>query len=636
MSFAVGIDLGTTNSVVAAVRDGIATPLADPQGFRLIPSVVSFPSSGAVLVGRAAIERRVDDPSQTVYSVKRLIGRPWGTPEVQRVRGTFPFDLREAPGGGVGVAVHGTTYTLPEISAFVLRQCKAVAEAALGGPVLRAVVTVPANFNDLQRSATKTAASLAGLEVLRILNEPTAAALAHGPSGRARERIAIYDFGGGTFDITILEIADGVLEVLATAGDTQLGGDDIDAAVAERMAEDILRKHKVDARADTRIFDRLRVLAEMLKRELSTRSEVEVTGAGFSGDRGALARWSFRMTRQELEQTSLAIVDRTFSVCRQALDAAKLQLTGVDRIVLVGGSTRMPLVARRVEQSFGRRPVARIHPELIVALGASIQASLLDDEQPLAIPTIDADCLDVEPQDIEVLTAPPPLPPRPKPPLVPASRAPRAEETLPPASSRAPRAEEALPPASSRAPRAEEALPPASSRAPRAEEPSVPRRPLAPAVAPPPPEVAPVLIDVTPLSLNVETAGGFCSLLIEANTPIPCECTRTFTTGNDGQSTVCVRVAQGPSSRFDENTCLGELELSGIEPAPRGTAQIAVTFEIDADGIMNVCAKDIKSGRQKAARVQIVGTPADAKAVEAMHARQRAHPIADLSAQPPR
>lgn len=608
MGFAVGIDLGTTNSVVAAVRDGVATPLADPQGFRLIPSVVSFPSTGAVLVGRAAMERRVDDPRQTVYSVKRLIGRPWSTPEVQKVRGTFPFDLREAPGGGVGVAVQGNTYTLPEISAFVLRQCKAVAEAALGGPVHRAVVTVPANFNDLQRSATKTAASLAGLEVLRILNEPTAAALAHGPSGKARERIAIYDFGGGTFDITILEIADGVLEVLATAGDTQLGGDDIDAAVAERMADDILRKHKVDARADTRIFDRLRVLAEMLKRELSTKNEVEVTGNRLSGDRGALARWSFRMTRQELEQTSLAIVDRTFTVCRQALDAAKLQLTGVDRIVLVGGSTRMPLVARRVEQSFGRRPVARIHPELIVALGASIQASLLDEEQPLAIPTIDADCLDVEPQDIEVLAAPPLPPPRPKPPLAPTSGASRAEEALPVATSRASRAEEA----------------------------SVPRRPLATAVAPPPPEVAPVLIDVTPLSLNVETAGGFCSLLIEANTPIPCECTRTFTTGNDGQTTVCVRVAQGPSPRFAENTCLGEVELSGIEAAPRGTAQIAVTFEIDADGIMNVCAKDIKSGRQKAARVQIVGTPADAKAIEAMHARQKAHPIADLSSQPAR
>ncbi len=620
MSFAVGIDLGTTNSVVAAVRDGVATPLADPQGFRLIPSVVSFPSTGPVLVGRAAIERRVDDPGQTVYSVKRLIGRPWSTPEVQKVRGSFPFDLREAPGGGVGVAVQGNTYTLPEISAFVLRQCKAVAEAALGGPVHRAVVTVPANFNDLQRSATKTAASLAGLDVLRILNEPTAAALAHGPSGKARERIAIYDFGGGTFDITILEIADGVLEVLATAGDTQLGGDDIDAAVAERMADDIFRKHKVDARADTRIFDRLRVMAEKLKRELSTRGEVEVTGEGFGGDRGPLARWSFRMTRQELEQTSLAIVDRTFSVCREALDAAKLQLTGVDRIVLVGGSTRMPLVARRVEQSFGRRPMARIHPELIVALGASIQASLLDDEQPLTIPTIDADCLDVEPQDIEVLPAPPPLPPRPKPPLAPPSRASRAEE--------APLA------SGTRAHRAEEALPAASARAPQAEAPSVPRRP--PAVAPPPAEVAPVLIDVTPLSLNVETAGGFCSLLIEANTPIPCECTRTFTTGSDGQSTVCVRVAQGPSARFAENTCLGEVELSGIEPAPRGTAQIAVTFEIDADGIMNVCAKDIQSGRQKAARVQIVGTPADAKAIEAMRARQNAHPIADLSAQPPR
>lgn len=590
MSFAVGIDLGTTNSVVAVVRDGIAAPLADPQGFRLIPSVVSFQSTGSVLVGRAALERRGDDPLNTVYSIKRLIGRPWSAAEVQNVRATFPFDLREAPGGGVGVAVHGNTYTLPEISAFVLRQCKAVAEAALGAPVHRAVVTVPANFNDLQRSATKTAASLAGLEVLRILNEPTAAALAHGPSGKSRERIAIYDFGGGTFDITILEIAEGVLEVLATAGDTQLGGDDIDAAVAERMADDLFKKLKFDAHGEPRILDRLRVMAEKLKRELSTRSEAEVSDAGPNADRGPLARWSFRMTRQELEQTSVGIVERTFSVCRQALDAAKLQLVGVDRIVLVGGSTRMPLVARRVEQSFGKRPVARIHPELIVALGASIQASLLDAEQPLTIPAIDADSLEVDPQDIDLIALPPPVPHRPKPPPAP------------------------------------------SSRTPRAAEPSPPRG--APGAPPPPREVAPMLIDVTPLSLNVETAGGFCSLLIEANTPIPCESTRTFTTGNDGQSTVCVRVAQGPSARFAENTCLGEVELSGIEPAPRGTAQIAVTFEIDADGIMNVCARDVKSGRQKAARVQIVGTPADAKAVEAMRARQAAHPLAALSALP--
>jgi molecular chaperone DnaK len=610
MGFAVGIDLGTTNSVVAAVRDGVATPLADPQGSRLIPSVVCFRSSGSVLVGRAALERRGEDPLNTIYSVKRLIGRPWGAPEVQKVRSTFPFDLREAPGGGVGVAVQGTTYTLPEISAFVLRQCKAVAEAALGAPVHRAVVTVPANFNDLQRSATKTAASLAGFEVLRVLNEPTAAALAHGPSGKARERIAIYDFGGGTFDITILEIADGVLEVLATAGDTQLGGDDIDAAVAERMAADLFKKQKFDARTDPRVFDRLRVLAEKLKRELSTRSEVEVKDEGPSSDRGPLARWSFRMTRQELEQTSVAIVDRTFSVCRQALEAAKLQLAGVDRIVLVGGSTRMPLVARKVEQSFGKRPVARIHPELIVALGASIQASLLDDEQPLSIPTIDADSLEVEPQDIDVIAVPPPLPPRHP-----------SQAASPP-----------RPPPGVAPP---QALPGAPNRS----APAVPNRP-APAApkqataAPRQPMVAPVLIDVTPLSLNVETTGGFCSLLIEANTPIPCESTRTFTTGSDGQSTVCVRVAQGPSTRFAENTCLGEVELSGIEPAPRGTAQIAVTFEIDADGIMNVCARDLHSGRQKAARVQIVGTPADAKAVEAMRARQEAHPLASLSAQP--
>jgi molecular chaperone DnaK len=613
VSLAVGIDLGTTNSIVAAVRGGVASPLADPQGFALIPSVVSFPKDGAVVVGRAALGRRIDDARNTVYSVKRLIGRPWSAPEVQAVKGKFPFDLQEAPGGGVGVAVHGTTYTLPEISAFVLRQCKAVAEAALGMPVVRAVVTVPANFNDLQRSATKTAASLAGLEVLRILNEPTAAALAHGPSGKARERIAIYDFGGGTFDITILEIADGVLEVLSTAGDTQLGGDDIDAAVAERMAEDLFKKHKVDAHADPRIFDRLREMAERLKRELSARDESEAVYAVPSAG-GVPVRWSFRMTRQDLEEASLPIVERTFAVCRQALDAAKLQLAGVDRVVLVGGSTRMPIVARRVEQSFGKRPVARIHPEQIVALGAAIQASLLDDEQPLATPTIDVESLE-EPDVIEVAAAvkPPPPPPRPKPSAAPDAR---AVLTGPPS------APAAAPPIV--APRA--TAPPIA--APRATAPPVAAPPVAAA------PVSPVLLDVTPLSLQVETAGGFCSVLIEANTPIPYECTRTFTTGSDGQSTVCVRVAQGPFTRFADNTCLGEVELSGIEAAPRGTAQIAVTFEIDADGLMNVRARDIKSGRQKAARVQVAGAQMDAKSLEAMRARQEAHPLADLSAQP--
>ncbi|MGH7295237.1 MAG: Hsp70 family protein, partial [Polyangiaceae bacterium] len=256
MAFAVGVDLGTTNTAVAAVRDGVATTLPDAEGARLIPSVVSFHPSGSVLVGRRALDRRLVDPASTIYSVKRLIGRPWGSPEVEQARGKLPFELAEGPQSATVVKARGESYALPEISAYVLKQAKATAEALLGEPVESAVITVPANFNDLQRAATKTAGRLAGLEVLRILNEPTAAALAYGPQGKDSERIAVYDLGGGTFDVTVLDLAGNVFEVLATAGDTALGGDDIDVVVAERMADDLLKKHRFDARAQPAVFGR--------------------------------------------------------------------------------------------------------------------------------------------------------------------------------------------------------------------------------------------------------------------------------------------------------------------------------------------------------------------------------------------
>ncbi|MGD0529936.1 MAG: Hsp70 family protein, partial [Polyangiaceae bacterium] len=397
MAVAVGIDLGTTNTVVAAVREGVAGTIADAEGQRLIPSIVSFMPNGSVAVGRSAVDRRLIDAKNTVYSVKRLIGRPWGSPSVEQARGKLPFDLREGPNGATVLFARGETYALPEISAFVLRQAKAVAEAALGGPVERAVITVPANFNDLQRAATKIAGRLAGLEVLRILNEPTAAALAYGPQGKTQERVAVYDLGGGTFDITILDLAGNVFEVLATAGDTALGGDDIDVIIAERMADDLLKTHRYDARAQPMVFGRLRILGEEMKRVLTSQESHTIQVDDLvPGDRGTVLSWRFKMTRPELEWASLALVERTFRVCQEALDASGAAQGQLDRVLLVGGATRMPMVARKVEQFFGRAPIVRINPDEVVALGAAIQAALLDRArqsaaQPMMHPRISED-----------------------------------------------------------------------------------------------------------------------------------------------------------------------------------------------------------------------------------------------------
>jgi molecular chaperone DnaK len=622
MAVAVGIDLGTTNTVVAAVRDGVATTLAGPDGRRLLPSVVSFHPNRSVLVGAPALERRLVDPQSTIFSVKRLIGRPWDAPEVQQACSKLPFELRQGPTGSTLAVARGDTFSLPEISAFVLRQAKAIAEAALGEPVERAVITVPANFNDLQRAATKTAGRLAGLEVLRILNEPTAAALAYGPQGRAQERIAVYDLGGGTFDVTVLDLAGNVFEVLATSGDTALGGDDIDLVIAERMADDVLKKHRYDARASPAVFGRLRLLAEQIKRELSSREEHTVAADDLvPGEQGARVRWQLRMTRPELEWASLALVERTFKVCQQALAAADIEPTRLDRVLLVGGATRMPLVARKVEQFFGRAPIVRINPDEVVALGAAIQAALLDrgkqrGGESMAHPRIGEESVverlpeEDRPSDSAIFglpivapaamrapapAVPPPLPPAPPPPTAP----PPATFVL-----------------GSKTKTLVFDVPPAP--APPAPSPPVTARRTRP---------APLLIDVTPLTLGVETVGGFCDILIDAYTPVPCDRTRAFATASDGQSIVHVRVAQGASKRFDENTYLGEVELSGIAPAPRGETQIAVTFEIDADGILNVRARDVATGRETAARMQLVGAQTDPRALDAMRARQAAYPI---------
>ncbi|MBX7196843.1 MAG: Hsp70 family protein, partial [Sandaracinaceae bacterium] len=375
-----GIDLGTTNSVVAVADGSRVQVLVDAEGNRLIPSVVSFHPQGDVLVGYAARERRLLDARNTVYSVKRLIGRPYDSPEVTRARQRFAFDLVEGPNKSVLVRARNETYTLPEISAFVLREVRRVAEQALGTECGRAVITVPANFNELQRAATKAAGKVAGLEVMRILNEPTAAALAYGygrgakrPAG-GRERIAVYDFGGGTFDVTILELSGDVFEVMATAGDTFLGGDDIDVLVAEQMAGAFLDHHRFDPRNDPQAYERLRAAAEWSKCQLTTEPEVHLRVEELAyGDAGQSLDLTFGLSRTALEKLARPLVERSFAVCDEAMRIAGIATTQLDTVILVGGTTRMPLVRQMVKEFFGHEPQASIDPDLVVSQGAALQ-----------------------------------------------------------------------------------------------------------------------------------------------------------------------------------------------------------------------------------------------------------------------
>jgi molecular chaperone DnaK len=625
MGIAVGIDLGTTNTVVAAVRAGSATTLSDENGSRLTPSIVSFHPSGKVIVGEPAKERRIVDPTNTIYSVKRLIGRTWSSREVQGSLKSFPFALEEGAKDGVVVNARGETYTLPEISAFVLRRAKQVAEEALGERVDRAVITVPANFNDLQRAATKLAGKLAGLEVLRILNEPTAAALAYGQSTGDRERIAVYDLGGGTFDVTLLDLSGNVYEVLATGGDTSLGGDDVDMLIATKMAQYILQEHRVDARTDPTAWATLRARAEKLKHTLSDRDQASIELNDVArGDQGAFIPITFSMLRAELEVLAMPLVARTLETCRFSLETIGVGPRDLGRLILVGGATRMPMVVRKAEEYFGRPAATKVNPDEVVALGAAIQAYSLNRAQvavaarraptgiirtpaggPQSTPSTDSlkaqppptlpivsgkvDSGKVDESAIPLKWAePPPVPPRPPkpPPPVPKGR------------------------------------PDAQGRAP------APAPPPEPSVPPPPPSAAaPLLIDVTPISLGVEVAGGFTDVLIMANTPVPCDRTRVFRTASDGQTAVVIRVAQGESEKFALNTCLGDVELSGLKAASRGEVQIEVIFEIDADGILNVKAKDLESGRVTAAKMRLLGAETDAANVEQMMSRQERHSL---------
>ncbi len=968
----VGIDLGTTNTVVACVRDGRVHVLADDKGNRLLPSVVSFHPNGDVLVGPMARERRLVDAKNTIASIKRLIGRPWDSEEMRLARARFPFELREGPGQGALVIARGEAYTLPEISAFVLKRVRQIAEAALGETVDKAVITVPAHFNELQRASTKVAGRVAGLEVLRILNEPTAAALAYGFGSEKSERVAVYDFGGGTFDCSLLDLTGSLFEVLATAGDTFLGGDDIDTAVAEVMCNAFLAQHRYDPRVDPQAFERLRAAAEHLKMELSynTQAQVDLPEVAY-GVGGKKLGFTFGLTQADLEGLAKPLVDRTLQVTQDALNIAHLSPSSFDSVVLVGGSTKIPMVKRRVEAFFGIPVIDRVNPDEVVAVGAAVQAaSLVDATRRRGIPAAPKPGVigppqavqDDEPQTSATqvtvpstrspasgLPPPPPIktlrpaPPAPQTRITPAPQqnlsrtseerslatvpartheadaaddsigtshtmpagqagpasmtnvnmtavlgAPQARASLPsmsepatmpsgksppsrpppplplrPAAAKpsaqwgpsrpletedisrivpeaAPRAPPrtaplgarggtapmpAAPPASpasgrtvapldtdeismiaperqsmtGRAPGSRPvpplptedislisperpslsgtmkprpaalptegmtapepfnpgargpgggpvqplptddismfsavpfnapsrtganpvaplptedisrispepltggtlqmpdrpaaapgrpapfefpAVPPAPLRAPppikRVDEPARPpplRRtedaaPLPHAEVDAPPEAidfpalraavtipsrpvpapvmrnalpaplptdfappagwqnaaAPVLVDVTPRALVVETVGGYCDTVIVRNARIPCEHTRVFATGRDNQTTVHVRVAQGEDTRFEENQYLGELELTELRPAARGELLLSVTFELDANGSLVVKAVDTSTGREAHANMKLVAVAQSDEEIEEMIERSR-------------
>ena len=509
-----GIDLGTTNSACAIVREGRASVVRRGED-RIVPSVVAALPDGSIVVGNRAKRRRSIDPTQVVYSAKRLIGRRFSSPEVQRMCSTVPYEIREGNNETVVVELGSRLHSIVEISAYILSYLREMAEEALGQPVNKAVVAVPANFTDSQRSATRIAARLAGLDVIRVINEPTAAALAYGYIEDTDRRIAVYDFGGGTFDVTILQITRNVFEVLATSGEMFLGGDDIDEAILEVMV-DAFREQQGGELIDSAVaMERLRAVAEQVKIELSEQERAAVhLEEVMPGRTGSI---ELSLADLDLRRRVEAIVRRTVPVCEDALRTAGLAPHQIDEIVLVGGTTRLPLVREVVQQVFGKPPQTSINPMSVVAVGAAIQgAALMGSLVPMATGGVSA-------------------------------------------------------PAT--------AANPASA----------------------------VLLDVTPRSLGVRTVGGYVDFIIERNSPIPVEQTRLFTTTRDNQRFVRIQVCQGEEEEFDRNLKLGEVVLSGLRDAARGEVTIAVTFEINTDGLLEVRARDRDTGLQQVATMRVLG-----------------------------
>ena len=491
MNKIIGIDLGTTNSVVAVMEGGQPVIIPNAEGGRTTPSVVGISKSNERLVGEVAKRQAITNPQNTVSSIKRFMGRRYD--EAAEERDASTYEVGRKGDGGIEVRLAGKGYTPPEISAMVLQKMKASAEQYLGGPVEKAVITVPAYFNDSQRQATKDAGEIAGLEVVRIVNEPTAAALAYGLEKKGNEKIAVYDFGGGTFDISILEVGDGVVEVRSTNGDTALGGDDIDKAVMDWMIGEFRKSHGIDLMNDAMAVQRLKDAAEKAKIELSTTHESRINLPFITADAGGPKHLELTLTRSSFENLIGGLLDRTRRPCLQALEDAGLGSGSVDEVVLVGGTTRIPLVQKLAREIFGVEPHQGVNPDEVVALGAATQAGVLSGEK----------------KDI-------------------------------------------------------------------------------------------LLLDVTPLSLGIETLGGVFTRLVERNTTIPHRASETFSTAADNQPQVEVHVLQGERAMAADNRTLGKFSLVGIPPAPRGIPQIEVTFDIDANGIVNVSAKDKATGREQA------------------------------------
>lgn len=498
MGKVIGIDLGTTNSCVAYVVGGDPVVIPNAEGNRTTPSVVAFTDKGERLVGQIAKRQAITNPENTIYSIKRLMGRKFNSPQVREAMKRLPYKIVEASNGDAHVEIRGKRYSPPEISAMILQKLKQDAENYLGEPVTEAVITVPAYFDDSQRQATKDAGTIAGLNVLRIINEPTAASLAYGldKATKKEERIAVYDLGGGTFDISILELGEGVFEVKSTNGDTYLGGDDFDLRIMDWLIQEFKKEYGIDLRNDKMALQRLKEAAEKAKIELSSSHETEINLPFITADATGPKHLVIKLSRAKLEQLVDDLIQKTIDPCRKALGDAGIAAKDVDEVVLVGGMTRMPKVQQVVRDFFGKEPHKGVNPDEVVAVGAAIQAAVLKGEV----------------KDV-------------------------------------------------------------------------------------------LLLDVTPLSLGIETLGGVFTKIIERNTTIPTRKSQIFSTASDNQTAVTIRVFQGEREMAQDNKLLGQFDLIGIPPAPRGVPQIEVTFDIDANGIVHVSAKDLATNREQSIRI---------------------------------